>query len=142
MNKLMAIVTVGMIVFSSATAVAASKAEKAARVLAKYTETGESVQCISSLKIKESKALDRQTILFTLHGGKTYLNKLPQRCSGLNYGRPFTHRSGSESKLCSSNSIFVSSAGVGTFANAGLESSHPCALGRFERLEKKTDKPT
>lgn len=141
MNKLMAIVAVGMLVLSSASAEAVSKAEKAAKILAKYTETGESVQCISSLKIKESKALDRQTILFTLHGGKTYLNRLPQRCSGLNYGRPFTHRSGSESKLCSSNTIFVSSAGIGTVANAGLESSQACALGRFERLEKKADKP-
>lgn len=142
MNKLTAIVIVGMFVALPMGVEAASKTEKAARVLAKYTETGETVQCISSLKIKESKALDHQTILFTLYGGETYVNKLPQRCSGLNYGRPFTHRSGSESKLCSSNSIFVSSAGIGTFANAGLESSHPCALGRFERLEKKTDKPT
>lgn len=142
MSKLTAIVTAGLVAISSVSALAASKAEKAEKVLAKYTTTGETVQCISSVRIKESKALDRQTILFTLHGGKTYLNRLPQRCSGLNYGRPFTHRSGSESKLCSSNAIFVSSAGIGTFANAGLESSHACALGRFERLEKKTDKPS
>lgn len=142
MNILTAIVAAGLIAISGTDASAASKAEKAANTLAKYTATGETVQCISSIKIKQSKALDRQSILFTLHGGETYLNKLPQRCSGLNYGRPFTHRSGSESKLCSSNSIFVSSAGIGTFANAGLESSHACALGRFERLEKKADKPS
>ena len=82
MTKLSALLAAGLIAGFATGALAASKAEKAAKVLAKYAETGETVQCISSVKIKQSKALDRQTILFTLHGGETYLNKaLPRICT-------------------------------------------------------------
>ncbi|MFN3231483.1 MAG: hypothetical protein ACE363_04910 [Alphaproteobacteria bacterium] len=91
--------------------------------LDKFERTGEIENCIRSNRIKETKILDNETILFRTVGNTWYLNKLPQRCGGLRIENSFAYSTGGTTLLCSVDTIRT------RFA--------PCGLGHFERIERK-----
>ena len=90
--------------------------------LEKFTMTGEVQDCIRTRNIKESIILDNSTIIFRVTGGKYFVNRLPVRCGGLRMRGGFTYSTHGSSRLCHVDII------TGT---------HPCSLGKFERIEKK-----
>ena len=44
---------------------------------------GQRSDCLGIIKIKETRILDDQTILFEMDGGEVYISRLPNYCSGL-----------------------------------------------------------
>jgi len=105
-----------------------SKLEKA---MVKYDRTGEMKSCLSSSRIRHTRVVDDEHIIFEMPGSKTYLNTLPRRCPRLGYHKSikYTVRGGS---ICK-NDIFE------VFDSAGLIGIS-CSFGEFEKLEKKKDK--
>lgn len=83
---------------------------------------GEPESCIDVYRIKETRILDNQTILFIMHGEIRYLNRLPIRCTGLVLGNGFAY-STTIQKLCLQDSIKV--------LNTGAAIGNTCPLGRF-----------
>ena len=107
---------IGCLFFSN-TAFAASKAE---------AYLGEPEMCIDVYRIKETRIIDDQTILFIMYGGKRYLNRLPVECSGLKMGDGFGYGT-SITKLCMQDSIKV--------LNQGSALGNICMLGNFIPFE-------
>jgi len=105
-----------------------SKLEKA---LVKYDRTGEMKSCVSPSRIRHTRVVDNEHIIFEMRGSKVYLNTLPRNCPRLGYHKSikYTVRAGS---LCK-NDIFE------VFDSAGLTGTS-CSFGAFEKLEKKKDK--
>ena len=105
-----------------------SKLEKA---LVKYDRTGEMKSCLSPSRIRHTRVIDDEHIIFEMRGNKVYLNTLPRRCSRLGFHKSikYTVRGGS---LCK-NDIFE------VFDSAGLMGTS-CTFGEYEKLEKKKDK--
>lgn len=105
-----------------------SKLEKA---MVKYDRTGEMKSCVSPSRIRHTRVVDNEHIIFEMRGSKVYLNTLPRSCPRLGYHKSikYTVRAGS---LCR-NDIFE------VFDSAGLIGTS-CTFGEFEKLEKKTDK--
>lgn len=95
--------------------------------LDEYSKTGESENCVHIRNIRSTRVLDDRHILFFMTGGKTYVNKLPNRCSRLGFERSFSY-SVSGSQLCNVDIITVIDDGT-----RGIS----CGLGMFEELEKK-----
>jgi hypothetical protein len=83
---------------------------------------GEPEMCIDVHRIKETRIIDNQTILFIMRGGTRYLNRLPVPCTGLVIGDGFAY-STSISKLCMQDSIDV--------LNTGSALGNTCPLGKF-----------
>ena len=108
----------GLVALSAVSANAEPPHEK----LQKYTSTGEKENCIEARKIKESRVLDSQNILFRLEGRDYYLNKLPQRCGGLGFNRGFSYDLSGSRTLCAADPIHTEVS--------------VCMLGQFEKLEK------
>ena len=102
--------------------------------LDKFVMTGETEQCLNLRSIRNTPVLDDQHILFELNGGITYLNKLPNRCSGLGFEESFSY-STSLTKLCRQDIIQVIQRGGGGIRNT-------CGLGPFEKLEDKPEEST
>ena len=100
-------------IFISHGALAASKAEQ---------YLGEPETCLDVYRIKETRILDNQTILFIMRGGGRYLNRLPVKCSGLVIADGFGYGT-SISKLCMQDSI--------TTLSPGSAPGNICMLGKF-----------
>ena len=103
---------IGCIFFSN-TVFAASKAQE---------YLGKPEMCIDVYRIKETRIIDDQTILFIMYGGKRYLNRLPVECNGLKIGDGFGYET-SISKLCMQDSIKA--------LNHGAALGNICMLGNF-----------
>lgn len=88
---------------------------------------GEEKMCLDTVRIKESRILDDQTILFEMRGSAFYINRLPVPCHGLRIGGGFSYSS-SIAKLCSQDSIKVIS--------RGSEPTTTCMLGDFVKVEE------
>ena len=91
--------------------------------LDRFERTGEMENCIRNNRIKETKILDNETILFRTVGNTWYLNKLPQSCGGLRIENGFTYSTGGAPLLCSVDVIHTR--------------FRPCGLGQFERIVRK-----
>jgi len=105
-------------------AIAETDAERGAKELAKYNQTGEFKKCISYSLIKNTKVVDDNRIIFEMKHRKYMLNTLRSECRRLAYINnfaiaPFGNR------VCGSDTINV-------IANGGPA----CMLGEFEILEK------
>jgi hypothetical protein len=81
--------------------------------------------CIALTQIDSTNALDDQTIIFKMKGGKQYKNTLPYKCSGLKFENAFSYRT-SLSQLCNVDIITVLRSG------SRLDSGPSCGLGTFE----------
>ncbi len=91
--------------------------------LDKFERTGEIENCIRNNRIKETKILDNETILFRTVGNTWYLNKLPHSCGGLRIENGFAYSTGGAPLLCSVDMIHTR--------------FKPCGLGQFERIVRK-----
>ena len=90
-------------------------------------KTGETTRCVSISRIRTTKVLDGQHILFKMNGKKTYLNTLPHECSGLAFYKAFSYKVYG-SQLCSVDTISV--------LTGGAVPGPTCGLGDFEEVEK------
>ena len=87
---------------------------------------GEREMCLDVVRIKETRILDDQTILFETVGGAIYISRLPARCSGLRIAGAFSYGT-AISKLCKQDIIAVVESG------SGLGSR--CGMGEFIRIK-------
>ncbi len=101
--------------------------------LDKYIATGQTENCLGLRSIRQTRVLDDQHILFIMSGGKTYLSKLPRKCSRLGFNESFSY-STSLTKLCNTDIITVIDTG-GRFTGSS------CGLGMFEELNEIAPEP-
>ena len=78
-------------------------------------------RCLTLSRIKYTRVLDDQTILFQMRGDPDYKNILPHRCPGLGFYKSFGYRTGINA-VCDLDIITVlesgrrgASCGLGTF---------------------------
>jgi hypothetical protein len=103
----------------SVNAMAQSKADK---------YLGKSEMCLETERIKETRILDDQTILFEMLGGTIYLTRLPVKCNSLNISGGFQY-STSNNKLCKQDNIRV--------IEPGQNLGSSCPLGEFFLYKEK-----
>ncbi len=97
---------------------------------------GEKKMCLETSRIKESRILDDQTILFEERGGKFYINRLAVRSPGLKIAGGFSY-STSIAKLCTQDSIKVVSPGSAPASTALLgEFVEFKETGTVDKVEK------
>jgi len=100
------------------------------KAMVKYDRTGDTKSCLSPSRIRTTRVIDDEHIIFEMRGKKVFLNTLPRRCPRLGYNKSirYTVRAGS---ICK-NDIFE------VFDSSGLIGTS-CSFGQFEQLEKKKD---
>ena len=86
--------------------------------------------CISRSAIRRTEVIDDRTIVFYMSHQKIYLNRLPNRCSGLRSARTFSYRA-TGSQLCNVDTIKVVRS-MGGRPNTGPS----CGLGKFRPVTK------
>ncbi len=111
----------------------ASLAASSADKLAQYQPTGKKISCVDTHYIRETDVIDNQNILFRTNGNKYYMNRLPNRCSGLKIQDGFSYTLRGLNKLCNVDVVTPVSTGAAVYG--------PCPLGDFEEVTK-VDKPT
>ena len=87
---------------------------------------GERASCLGIQKIKETKTLDDQTILFETDDGTVYINRLPAYCTNLGFSGTFTYET-SLNKLCKQDII--------TVVEKDLTRGISCGLGEFIQVK-------
>lgn len=86
--------------------------------------------CISRSAIRRTEVIDDRTIVFYMSHQKIYLNRLPNRCSGLRSARTFSYRA-TGSQLCNVDTIKV------VRSMGGRPDTGPsCGLGKFRPVTK------
>jgi hypothetical protein len=83
---------------------------------------GERKICLNTVRIKETRVLDDQTILLETYGGTVYMSRLPAPCVGLRNAGGFSY-STSINKLCKQDIIEI--VGIGPFRGS------TCGMGEF-----------
>jgi hypothetical protein len=97
---------------------------------------GEKKMCLETARIKETRILDDQTILFEERGGTFYINRLPVRSPGLKIAGGFSY-STSIAKLCGQDSVKVISPGSAPTSTALLgEFVQFKETGTVDKVEK------
>jgi hypothetical protein len=89
---------------------------------------GKKESCIDISRIKQSRVLDDQTILFEMRGGKFYINRLPVRCVSLKIAGGFSY-STSIDKLCKQDIIKV--------VQPSSAPGQTCSIGEFVEFKEK-----
>jgi hypothetical protein len=93
---------------------------------------GEGKECIPLTQIRETKAIDDQTIIVYGGANQAYKNQLPNKCNGLRSADSYMYKT-SESRLCSLDVITILNRYGGSFSQGAS-----CGLGKFERIDRKT----
>lgn len=88
-----------------------------------------SERCISISRISDTEVIDEQTIAFHMLGRDIYLNKLPRRCPGMNFGRAIGYRTHA-GQLCNLDTITV----IDSFG--GVQRGPTCGLGHFTLISE------
>lgn len=89
---------------------------------------GETVTCLDTVRLKESRVLDNQTIAFKMLDGTMYLNRLTAPCPGLYISGGFSYET-SLPKLCVHDII--------TVVEKGSMIGSSCLLGdKFWKFDK------
>jgi hypothetical protein len=86
--------------------------------------------CLSLIRIRDSKILDSEHVLFTLTDKSMYLNTLPKKCAGMDPGDAYTFRT-SLNSLCNQDVITILRPG-----GHGMLPGVSCGLGMFERVTR------
>ncbi len=125
------IVIGGLIAAVTATSASAlllgRESDRAQELLSQYEKTGETVNCISLRRVKDTDAVDDYTMLIEASGGDMYLNELSGRCIGLSFEQRYIHKA-SQSQMCRGDIIQV--------IDAFGKPRGSCGLGDFEKLSK------
>jgi len=105
----------------------ASEPTKLEKALQKFERTGEMEKCVTHSRIRHTRVVDDNHIIFELSGGNYYLNTLPRKCHSLGFhqGIKYTVRG---STVCYREmfSVLDGSSVMGPM----------CNFGQFEKLEK------
>ena len=100
-------------------------------------ETGETATCIDLSAVTNRRAEDGRTIRFDLIGGKTYLNRLPGRCPGLQQSSRGFGTLAFEvygSRICRGDRVrMIDPSSPGAVAG---RNSIPCPLGDFVEVPR------
>lgn len=86
---------------------------------------GQKENCVEVARIKETRILDDQTVLFEMRGGPIYINRFPVKCAGLKVAGGFGYAT-SFQKLCKQDRIKVT-------GRAGSQ----CPIGEFIEFKEK-----
>ena len=86
---------------------------------------GERETCLDVMRLKETKVLDDQTILFETYGRAVYISRLPAPCTGLKFSGGFSYDT-AIGKLCKQDIIGVVDVGAGLMSK--------CGMGKFIRI--------
>ena len=132
MNKTLATVTLLSLTLAACSN-APTTLDQPPEALNQFARQGELESCLPLSRIRETRVLDSQHILFELKGQETYLNKLPNQCSSLGLHKAFSY-STSLNKLCHQDIITV-------FDSSSPVANQSCGLGMFEKLER-LEQPT
>lgn len=97
--------------------------------LSKYEPTGQYENCLGVTRIKQSKIIDKQHILFKTNGGKDYVVTLTRKCHSLASYRGISYAT-SLHKLCAQDIINV-------FDGGTRWSYGSCGLDKFELVTEK-----
>lgn len=107
-----------------------TRAEKRlAKLQEDYAPTGETRNCVSLNRLRDSTIIDDQTIYFKAPGKTVYVNRLPNKCPRLAAEERFSY-SVSIGQLCKLELITV----IDSFGHNWSR----CGLGEFEVWKKKT----
>lgn len=87
--------------------------------------------CIQLTQIRETKAVDDQTILVFAGPNRVFKNHLPHKCNGLSHADSYMYKT-SQSQLCSLDVITVLNRFGGDFSKGPS-----CGLGTFELIDQK-----
>ncbi len=87
-------------------------------------------KCLLLNRIRHTRVVDQQTVLFYLSGNEIYKNALPHKCGALRPNEAFLYKS-SINQICSVDTItpLMSTGG-------GYMASTSCGLGSFELIDK------
>lgn len=88
--------------------------------------------CIPLTQIRETKAIDDQTVVVYAGADRAYKNQLPNKCNGLRSADSYMYKT-SESRLCSLDVITILNRYGGDFSQGAS-----CGLGKFEPIDRKT----
>lgn len=94
--------------------------------------TGKTQFCISGDRIKRTKIIDNETILFLTYDEGYFVNKLPRRCGGLKIANGFTFDTRGTNDVCGSTTIDL--------INSDGKTGQFCGLGRFEKYVRTDEK--
>jgi len=83
-------------------------------------------QCVTTTQIRSTKALDDQTIIFTMTNGYQWKNTLPRKCPRLKFNDSFSYKL-SGTRLCDLDVITVLERPFGEIQGP------TCGLGKFEK---------
>lgn len=86
--------------------------------------------CVMLNRIRQTRVIDDQTIVFQMNGSKLYKNVLPNRCPQLGFERSFSYAT-SITQLCNVDIITVL-----TQFGGQLQRGASCGLGKFEPITK------
>ncbi len=94
-----------------------------------FIRTGQLESCIMANRIRQSRILNKNQILFEMHGGDTYLNEPPNACTNLRKSYALVYDV-TVDKLCNTTIVHLSD------PSSPVSERGPCGIGRFEKLEK------
>ncbi|MGC6401374.1 hypothetical protein ACNI3Q_12440 [Sphingomonas sp. FW199] len=127
-----AIIPIALMLTTAGCATARDQAgaeQQAADVRPAATPTGDPVNCISTIRLRQSHVRSDRVIDFEMLGGKMYRNTLPNRCPLLGSERRFSYET-RINQLCSVDIIRVLSVQA-----AGLQPLGACGLGQFQPVK-------
>jgi len=90
----------------------------------------EAVNCVELFRLDHTKVVDDETILFYLHGGDIYLNRLSHPAAGLRPNKPFMYKT-SIGRLCNHDIITVLE-----LWDFGYTEGGSSALGKFLPIDE------
>lgn len=97
--------------------------------------TTNEVRCIDTRRIRSTKAVDNQTVIFRMRGGPDYKMTTVNRCSGLKMQGTIVYAPTPSNRLCSIDTIKVPITTSGGLRNAMF--TH-CPIDKFVVLEEET----
>ncbi len=104
--------------------------ESAAAKLAEFDRTGETVSCITTMRIDSIQAVDEKTLLIKTGPSEYYVSDLKSRCSGATSGFNRFEYTTTTAQLCRNEIIRIVDNGSGFLTGS-------CGMGSFEKLVKK-----
>ena len=102
-----------------------------AEILNKYSNTGETENCILTYRIRDVRILNEHQILFRMYGGDAYLQE-PASCPTLRKDQALQYRT-TGTQLCSMDIITLLDTG------SSLMFDGTCGFSAFQKLERVAD---